>query len=91
MESQAGIYGERPDVLAYRVGKNQERLDMLEGWRRDVDRERAAREVEFKDLHEDMTDLKRSFRRVVWALVGLSITIAGSSTAIVLELASHHA
>lgn len=84
-------FNERPDVLAYRVTKNQERLDVVETWRRDVDRERAAREVEFKDLHKDMEDLKVSFKRVVWALIGLTVTIAGSSTAIVLELASHHA
>lgn len=82
-------FNERPDVLAYRVNRNQERLDIMETWRRDVDKERAERTVEFKDLHEDMEDLKVSFKRVVWALIGLSVTIAGSSTAIVLQLSSH--
>jgi hypothetical protein len=86
---EAGSYGERPEVLAYRVGRNSSRLDKLEDWRRDVDNERSARAVEFKDLHEDMLELKRIVTRAIWALVGLTLTIAGSSTAIVLTLSGH--
>jgi hypothetical protein len=82
-------FNERPDVLAYRVNRNQERLDWLESWRRDVDKERAERSVEFKDLHEDMVVLQNAVKRMTWALVGFALTVAGSSVGVVLALVSH--
>lgn len=83
----SSAYEERPDVLAYRVRDQGVDIRELKEWRREVDGERSARTVEFKDLHDDMVELKSMVMKALWTLVGLIVTIAASAAAIVLTLA----
>lgn len=87
--AMAGSYEERPDVLAYRVQTQGSDIKELKNWRREVDGERSARTVVIGDLKDDMENLKGLVTKVIWSLVGLTLTIAGSSAALVLTLSGH--
>lgn len=63
-----------------RAVKNTERLEALE-------LARAGEIVEVREMREDIGTLKRTLDKLIWAIVGLALTVAASAIGIALTIA----
>lgn len=70
---------ERPDVLAWRVAKNSEKLEELEKWRREVDIERASNREILLGIKDDVRTLNTSVKATQRVFISLLATIAGGA------------
>lgn len=68
-----------PAVLAYQVSQMALQIESTTKWRGDVSTKLAARDVEYTNLSAEVAALREDVRSLRKTLVGLAITIAGSS------------
>lgn len=66
-------------VVDERTKKNSNRLEVLE-------RSDAVQETQIVEIHNDIKALKTTLDRLVWAIVGLALTIAGTAVGLALTL-----
>jgi hypothetical protein len=68
--------------VVQRQGRNSERINQLE---RDV---ATAKQINL-DLKQDVENLQHTLDKLVWAVVGLALTIAGSAVGIAILTAAN--
>lgn len=54
-----------------------------------IERTDAATHVEVQEMRADITSLKNTLDKLIWAIVGLALTVAGSTIAIAVTLGAH--
>ena len=73
----------RVERMGLRVDKNVDRLAELE-------KKEAANEVSFHELRADVHDLRSTLNKLIWSIVGLALTIAGSAVGLVIAAGIGH-
>jgi hypothetical protein len=77
---------ENGGLLRWRVNKTADDVREINDWRRNVDAKQVTQDVTILNIHEDMEELKTLVNRLILSVVGLCLTIAGSSVGIVIGL-----
>ena len=67
---------ENGGVLRYRVDTNAKKVERLEDWRRDVDRDVVEIQGQIREVRDDMGEMNRKLDSVQRTLTRLLITIA---------------
>jgi hypothetical protein len=79
-------YGERPDVLAYRVKAQGKSLKELNTWRRVVDRSMIKAERDIVGLEDAFDRVETSLADVQKVLIGLLVAISVSAIGVSFSL-----
>lgn len=70
------------NVILYRIGRNEKRLDEVEKWRRDVDDDRQ----DLKYLQAEVSKLAKTVDGLRKTLLAFAFTIAGSAVVFALTV-----
>ena len=81
-------YEKRPEILAYRLAVQENRVTSLDNWRREVDKSLIEHEGDIEGLQKSMTRIERAVVANTRVMVGLLATIAMSALVVAFSVLS---
>ena len=77
---------ENEALLPFRVRENTKKIETLEGWRREVDSERATQTEQISTMSDAVVNLNDKVEGLSKILIGFALSIAGSSVVFALTI-----